>query len=190
MLISPEMVPEQSMQQILLEMPLLFICYYCHWVISNSLWLQGLQHIRLPHPSLSPRVCSNSCPLDRWCYPTILSSVTPFSSCLQSFPESGSFSTSWLFASGGQSIGASASATILPMNIQCSFPLGSTGLISLLSKGISKVLLQHHSLKASILHCSAFSNSHISFLHRFTFSQFAVHTQNPYPFYLVPSIRS
>ena len=99
--------------------------------MSNSLWPHGLQHARLPLPSLFPEVCSNSCPLSRWCHPTISSSVVPFS-CLQSSPASGSFPMSWLFASGGQSIGSSAS--VLPMNIQGWFPLGLTGLISLLSR--------------------------------------------------------
>ena len=109
---------------------------------------------RLPCPSLSPGVCSNSCPLSRWCHPTISSCVTLFSSCLQSFPASGSFPVSQLLASGGQSIETSASASVLPMNIQGWFPLGLTGLISLQSKGFSS-LLQHHSWKASILQCSA-----------------------------------
>ena len=80
------------------------------------------QHTRLPCPSPSPRVCSNSRPLSRWCHPTISFSVVPFSSCLQSFPAPGSFPTSQLFTSGGQSIGASASASVLPVNIQCWFP--------------------------------------------------------------------
>ena len=125
-------------------------------VVFDSLWLHGLQHAKLPSPSLSPGVCSNSCSLGPWCRPTISSSVIPFSSCLQSFPESGSFPMSWLFASEGQSIGASASDSLLPVNIQDSgFPLELTGLISLLSKGLSS-LLKHHSLKASILQCSAF----------------------------------
>ena len=105
-------------------------------VVSHSLWPCGLQHTRLPCPS-SPRACSNSCPLSWWCHPTVSSSVIPFSSCLQSFPASESFPVSWLFASGGQSIEASAS--VLPMNIQGWCPLGLTGLISLLSKGLSRV---------------------------------------------------
>ena len=92
--------------------------------MSDSLWPHGLQHTRLLCPPLSPRVCSNSCPLSRWCYLTISSSVVPFSSCLQSFPASGSFLLSQLLASGGQTIGVSASASILPMNIQGSLPLG------------------------------------------------------------------
>ena len=98
---------------------------------SDSSQPHGLQHTRLPCPRLSPGVCSH--PLSWWCHPTILSSVTPFSSCSQSFPASGSFPMSWLFASGGQSIGASALASVLPMNIQGSFPLEWTGLISLIS---------------------------------------------------------
>ena len=102
-----------------------------------------------------PRVHPNSCPLSRWCHPTISSSVIPFSSCSQSFPGSGSFQMSQFFTSGSQSTGVSASASVLPMNIQDWFPLGWTGWVSLLSKGL-KSLLQHHSSKASILRCSAF----------------------------------
>ena len=94
---------------------------------------------RLPCPSPTPRACWNSCPSSQWCHPTISSSIGPFSSCLQSFPVSGSFWMSWLFASGGQSIGASPSASVFPMNIQDWFPLGSTGWISLQSKGLSRV---------------------------------------------------
>ena len=89
--------------------------------------------------SVSPGVCSNSCPLSWWCYPIIPSSITPFSSCPQSFPASRSFPISWLFASGDQSIGTSALAAVLPMNIQGLFPLGLTGLISFLSKALSRV---------------------------------------------------
>ena len=99
----------------------------------------GLQHSRLPCPSPTPRAYSNSCPLSQWCHPTISSSVAPFSSCPQSFPASGSFPKSWLFASGGQSIGTLASGSVLPLNIQDSFPLGLTTLISLLSKGFSRI---------------------------------------------------
>ena len=99
----------------------------------------GLQHARLPSPSLSPGVCSNSCPLSQWCHPTISSSVTPFSSWPQSSSPSGFFPVSWLFTSDGQSIGASTSASVSPMNIQGWFPLGLTGLISLLSMGLSRV---------------------------------------------------
>ena len=104
----------------------------------------GLQHAMPPCPLPSPRVCSNPCSLRWWCHPTISSSIVPFSSCLWSFPASGSFPMSCLFTSGGQSIGASASASVLPMNIQGWFPLGLTGWISLQSKGLSRVL-QHHS---------------------------------------------
>ena len=99
----------------------------------------GLQHARLLCPSPSSRACLNSCSLSQWCHPTILSSVVPFSSCLQSFPASGSFLMSQFFASGGQSMGVSASASVLPMNIQDWFSLGWTGLISLQSKGLSRV---------------------------------------------------
>ena len=99
---------------------------FSHLVISDSLQLHGLQHARLPCPSPTPGACSNSCPLSRWCHPAISPSVIPFSSCLQSFPASGSFPISQFFASGGQSIGASASASVLPMNIQDCFPLGWT----------------------------------------------------------------
>ena len=107
--------------------------------MSDSLWPHGLQHARLPSPSQTPVACSNSCPLCQWCHPTISSSVTPFSSCPQSFLASGSFPVNRLFASGGQSNGVSASASILPMNIQDWFPLVLTGLISLQSKGLSRV---------------------------------------------------
>ena len=113
--------------------------------MSDSLAPHGLQHGRLPCPSLSPRACSNSCPLSWWCHLTILSSVVPFSSCFQSFPASGCFLMSRLFASGDQSIGASASASVLPMNIQGWFPLGLTGLISLDSKEVfSNTTVQKH----------------------------------------------
>ena len=107
--------------------------------VSDSLPPNGLQHPRLPCPSLSPRVCSNTCPSSRSCYPTISSSVVAFSSCLQSFPASGAFPVNWLFTSGGQSTGASGSASVLPMNIQGWFPLERTGWISLQSKGLSRV---------------------------------------------------
>ena len=124
-------------------------------VESSSLWSHGLQHAKLPCPSPCPWACSNSCPLSQWCHSTTSSSVVLFSSCLQSFPASRSFLMSWLishFASGGQSIGASASASVLSMNIQDWFHLGWTGWISLQSKS----LLQHHSSKAFILRCSGF----------------------------------
>ena len=108
-------------------------------VVSDSLQPHGLQHVRLPCPSPTPGACSDSCPSRRWCHPTISSSVITFSSSLQSFLASGSFLKSQLFASGGQSIGPSASASVLSMNIQDWFPLGCTGWISLQSKGLSRI---------------------------------------------------
>ena len=112
--------------------------HFSHSVVSNSLWLHGLQHSRLPCPSPTPGVYSNLCPLSLWCHATI-SSFVPFSSCLQSCPASGSFQMSQLFPSGGQSIGVSASGSVLPMNIHDWFPLGWTGWISFLSKGLSGI---------------------------------------------------
>ena len=124
--------------------------------MSNS-----LQHTRLPCPSPTPRACSNSCPLSWWCHPTISSSVIPFSYCLQSFPASGSFPMSQFFASGSQRIGASASASVLPMNNQDWFPWGLTSLISLQSKGLSRVFsnttVQKHQFFGA--HLSLWSNS-------------------------------
>ena len=114
----------------------------------------GLQHARLPCAPLSPELFSNSCPLSQWRHLTISSSVVPFSFCLQSLPASGSSPMSWLFTSSGQSIGAWASASVLPMSIRRWFPLGLTGLI-LQSMGLFKSLLQHHNLEVSILWCSA-----------------------------------
>ena len=112
---------------------------FSHSVVSNSLRPHESQHARPPCPSPTPRVYSNSCPLSRWCHPTISSSVVPFSSRLQYFPASGSFLMSQFFTSGGQSIGVSASTSVLPMSIQDWFPLGWTGWISLQSKGLSRV---------------------------------------------------
>ena len=109
----------------------LLLLLFSHSVMSNSLWHHGLQHARLPCPSPSPGDCWSSCPLSQRCHPTISSSVIPFSSHPQSFPASGSFLMGWLFASGGQSIGASVSALVLPMNIQDWFTVRLTGLISL-----------------------------------------------------------
>ena len=106
--------------------------------MSDSLWPHGPQHARPPCPSPTPRVYSNSCPLSRWCHPIISSSVVPFSSCFQSFPASGYFQMSQFFALGGQSIGVSPLASVLPMSIQDWFPLGWTGWISLQSKGLSR----------------------------------------------------
>ena len=108
-------------------------------VMSDSLWPHVLPHARLPCPSPSPGACSNSCLLSQWCHPIISSSVVPFSSCLQSFPASNYFPVSRFFVSGGQSIGASASASVPPMNIQDRFPLGWTGGISLQSNGLSRI---------------------------------------------------
>ena len=118
----------------------------------------------LHYPSLSfTWVCSNPCPLSPWCHPTISCSVTPFFPCPQSFPASGSFPMSWLFASGGQSIRASVSASVLPMNIQGWFPLGLTGLISLLSKGLSRVFCSTAVWKHQFFGAQPYlwSNSHI-----------------------------
>ena len=118
------------------ERPLL----YPAWLLQ-FLWHAAVVQFSLVMPIslMSPGVCSNSCPLSQWCHPTISSSVTLFSSCLQSFSASGSFPMSQLFTSGGQSIGASVSISVLPGNIQGWFSLGLTGLISLLSKGFSRV---------------------------------------------------
>ena len=107
--------------------------------MSYSLQPNGLRYTRLLCPLLTPRVCSKSCPLSQWCHPTLSSSVIPFSSRLQSFPASGSFSMIQLFASGGQNIGASTPALVLLMNIQGSFPSKLTAFISLQSKGLSRV---------------------------------------------------
>ena len=135
--------------------------------MSNSLRPHGLQHTRLPCPSLSPGACSNSCPLSRWCHPTISSSVTCFS-CPQSFLASGSFPMSWLFASGSQSFGASASASasVLVINNQDWFPFGLAGLISLQSKGLFKSLpptpqfKSTNSLALSLLYDPALTTIH------------------------------
>ena len=133
-------------------------------VMCNFLWPHGLQHARLPCPSPTPRAYSNSCPLSRWCHPTISSSVVPFSSCLQSFPASGSFQMSQFFTSGGQNIGVSASASVLPRNIQDWFPLGLTGLISLKSKGLSRVFtnttIQKHQFFGAQLSLWSYSYIH------------------------------
>ena len=130
--------------------------------MSNSLWLHDMQYARPPCPSQNPGVYPNSCPLSWWCHPTISSSVVPLSFCSQSFPASGSFQMSQLFAWGGQSIGVSASTSVFPMNTQDWSPLGWTGWISLQSKRLFKSLLQHHSSKASILRRSAFFTVQLS----------------------------
>ena len=138
---------------------------FSHQVVSDSLRPHGLQHARPFCPSPSSGVCPSSCPLSRWSHPAISSSATLFSFCLQSFPASGSFPMSWLFASGGQSIGASASASVLPVSIQGWFPLGWTGLISLISKRLSRILSS-----TTVQRCQFFgilpplwSNSHIHY---------------------------
>ena len=138
---------------------------FSHSVISDSLQPHGLQHSRPPCPSPSHGACSNSWPLSQWCHPTILSSVIPFSSCLRFFPASESSLVSQFFISGGQSIGTSASASVLPMNIQDLLDLGLTGLTPLQSKGTLKSLFQHHSSKASILWHSAFVMFQLSSIH-------------------------
>ena len=115
-----------------------------HSVVSHSFRPHGLQHPRPLYPLPTPRVYSNSCPLNRRCYPTISSCAIPFSSCLQSFPASGSFQISQFSASGGQNFGVSASAPVLPMTIPDWFPLGWTGWISLQSKGLSRVFSNTH----------------------------------------------
>ena len=108
-------------------------------LVSDSLWPNGQKHARPPCPSLTPRVYTDSCPLSRWCHPTISSSLIPFSSCLQYFPASGSFQMSQLFAKGGQCIRVSASTSVLPVNTQDQSPLGWTDWISLQSKGLSRI---------------------------------------------------
>ena len=130
--------------------------------MSDSLWPHGLQHARLPCPSPTSRAYSNSCPSSHWCHPTISSSVVSFSSHLQFFPASGSFPMSQFFTSGGQSIGVSASVSVLPMNIQDWFPLGLTGWISLQSKGLSRV----------------FSNN-IAQMHQFFSAQLSLWSNSP-----------
>ena len=144
-------------------MPIFWVCsgQFSHSVVSDSSRPYGLQHTRLRCPSVSPGACSNSCLLSRWCHPTISPSVTSFSSRPQYFPSSRSFPMSWLFTSGGQSTAASAS--VLPMNIQGWFPLGLTGLISLLSKGLSRVFSSTTTKKYQFFSFqpSLWSSSHI-----------------------------
>ena len=120
-------------------MPVFSSVQFSHSVVSDSLWPHELQHTRPPCLPPTPGVYPNPCPSSRWCHPVISSSVVPFSFCLQSFPALGSFPMRWLFASGGQSIDVSPSASVLPMYIQDWFPLGLTGLIFLQSKGLSRV---------------------------------------------------
>ena len=147
-----------------------------HSVVSDSLWPHELQYARPPCPSPTPGVHPNPYPLSQWCHPTISSSVVPFSSCPQSFPASGSFQMSQFFTSGGQSIGVSASASVLPVNTQDWSPLGWTGWISLQSKGFSRVF-QHHSSKAPILRCSAFFTVQLSHPYMTTGKTIALTTQ-------------
>ena len=150
--------------------PITVVCLYIyqsvqfsHSVVSNYLWPHGLKHARPPCPSTTPRVYPNSCPLSRWCHATISSSVIPLSSCPLSFPASRSFQMSQLFTSGGQSIGVSASISVLPMNAQDWSPLGLVGLISLQSKGhlrvFSNTTVQKHQFFSTQL--SLVSNCHI-----------------------------
>ena len=165
----------------LLQSSFFTLSFFSHSVMFNSLQPYGLQLPRLLCPSPSPRTCSNSCPLSRWCHPTILSSVIPSSSCLQSFPASGSFLVSHLFTSGGQSIGALTSASVLPMNIQDWFPLGLTGLISLQSKGLSRVFFNTSS-EASLLWCSTFFM--VQFSHPYMTTRKTIASSRKEPFLL------
>ena len=136
---------------------------FSHWVVSNSLQPHGLQHTRPPCPSAATGACSNSCPWSQWCHLTISSSVVPFSSRFQLFLASGSFPISQFFTSGGQSIGVSASTSVLPVNVQNWFPLGWTGWISFQSKGLSRIFsnitVQKHQFFGAQL--SLWSTSHI-----------------------------
>ena len=137
---------------------------FSHSVMSDSLRPHELQCSRPPCPSLTPRVHPNPCPSSWWCHPTISSSAVPFSSCLQSFPASGSFPMSQLFASGGQNIGVSASKSVLPMNKQDWYPLGWTGWISLQSKGLSTVFsnttVQKHQFFGAQLYSPTLTSIH------------------------------
>ena len=156
-----------------------FVTYqFSRSIVSNSLRPYGLQHTRPPCPKPTPGACSNSCPLSQWCHPTISSSEVPFSSCLQSFPASWSFQTSYLFTSGSQSIGVSALASVLPMNTQDWSPLGWTSWISFSVQGTLKSLLQHHSSKASILWHSAFFMVQLSHPYMTTIKTIALTGQN------------
>ena len=135
------------------------------WVVSDSLWPHEMQHARPPCPSSTPRVYPNSCPLSQWCHPTISSSAVPFSSCSQSFSASRSFQMSHLFSSGGQSIGVSASTSVLPMNTQDGSPLGWTAWVSLQSKGLSRL----------------FSNTTVQ-KHQFFNTQLSLWSNSPHPY--------
>ena len=159
---------EQVFSRVPVHLALLLFSRFCslqlsHSVVSDSLRPRELQHTRPPCPTPTPVVYSNSCPSSQWHHPAISSSVVPFSSCPQSLPASASFPMSQLFTWGGQSIGASASASVLPMNTQDWSPLGWTGWISLLSEGLSRVFsnitVQKHQFFSAQL--SLWSNSHI-----------------------------
>ena len=140
-----------------------FSVQFSHSAMSDFLWPHGLQHARIPCPSPSPRDCSNSCPLSQWCHPTISSSVIPFSSWIQSFPASEYFPMSQFFTEDGQSIGASPSASVFPMNLPDWFPSGLICLISLLSKGLSRVFTNTTAQKHQFFSSqpSLWSSSHI-----------------------------
>ena len=157
-----KLTPLNSPKLIIQKIKVIAVLFSCSGM-SNSLWPHGLQHPTFPHPSPSPRVCSNACPLSQWCHPTISSSAIPFN--LQSSrPSIRVFSTRQLFASGGQSIGASVSASVLPVNILGWFPLGWTGWISLQSKGLSWVFSNTTVQRHQFFSAQPFllSNSHIS----------------------------
>ena len=139
-----------------------------HSVMSDSLRPNGLQHARLPWPSPSPGVSSNSCPLSCWCHPTVSSSVVPFFSCLQFSPASESSPVSWLFALGGQRIETSALASVLPINSQSSFPLGLNGFLAV--QGTLKSLLQHHSQRHQFFSTAFFYCLVVTSIHQFSCS--------------------
>ena len=149
--------------EVLLACENVLLLLFSHRIMFNSLWLQ---HAMLPCPSLFSEVCSNACPLCRWCHPTISSSVILFSSCPQSFPASGSFQLSQIFTSGGQSIGVS----VLPMNTQDWSPLGWTGWISLQSKGLSRVFSNTTVLKHNYTQVGLFLSSVFCSIDVFAFS--------------------
>ena len=153
------------MLRLWISMLTLISVQFSHSVVSDSLQPYGLQHTRPPCPLPTPGVYSNSCPLSRWCHPTNSSSVIPFSSCLQSFPASGSFQTSQFFASGAQSIGVSASVSVLPMNIQDWFPSGWTGWMSLQSKGLSRVFSNTTIQKHQFFGAQIFLRSKLTSIH-------------------------
>ena len=147
------------------RLSIFFMKQFSHSVLSSSLQLHELQHARLPCPLPTPRACSNSCTLSRWWHPTTLSSFVPFSFYLQSFPASGSFPVSQLFTLDGQNIRASTSASVLRMDIQDWFPLGLTDLISLQSKGLSRVfssttVWRHQFFVLSLFYCPAIPSVH------------------------------